>query len=144
MKTKDYLLRFDSKQQAITFGQEASSAKDSKLGEASKYESIAHARANGVGSAFVVNDEKGDARTTTATHAYAIAVIGPWIRQVGENKDGTPIMESDGLHWVLVRDLEGLKVPEGAAKHIVWTSDDGDRPEDMPQDKWAGRDEKPT
>lgn len=137
MKIKDYLLRFDSKEQAIALGQGASSTKETKLGEASKYESISHARANGIGSKFVVNDEKGEPVTIKSTHAYAIAVIGSWVRQVGEDKEGNPIMESDGLHWVLVRDLEGLEVPDGAAKHIVWTSDDGERPEDMPQDHFA-------
>lgn len=137
MKIKDYLLRFDSKEQAIAFGRSAISAKDAKLGEVSRFQSIKHAEANGIGVKFVANDEHGEAKTITSTHAYAIHVIGSWLKQVGEDKEGNPIMESDGLHWVLVRDLEGLKVPEGADKFIVWTSDDGDRPEDMPQDVFA-------
>jgi len=137
VKIKDYLLRFDSKEQAVTFGRGATSAKETKLGEVSRFQSAEHAEANGVGGKFVRNDEKGDAQTILATHAYAIYVIGPWVRQVGEDKEGNPITESDGLHWVLIRDLEGLKVPEGADKFIVWTSDDGERPEDVPQERFA-------
>lgn len=137
MKIKDYLLRFDSKEQAVTFGRGATSAKETKLGEVSRFQSAKHAEANGVGVKFVRSDEKGDAQTILATHAYAIYVIGPWVRQVGEDKEGNPITESDGLHWVLIRDLEGLKVPEGADKFIVWTSDDGERPEDVPQERFA-------
>ncbi len=137
MTIKDYLLRFDSKEQAIAFGRDATSAKDAKKDEISRFQSAKHAEANGVGVKFVRNDEKGDAQTILATHAYAIAVIGPWVRQVGDDKEGNPIMESDGLHWVLIRDIEGLKVPEGADKFIVWTSDDGERPEDMPQEHFA-------
>lgn len=135
---KDYLLRFKSKDQAVAFGRDATSEKSRKPGEVSKYESAKHAEANGVGVKFVVDDERGEAHTTTATHAYAIYVIGPWVKQVGEGKEGNPIMESDGLHWVLIRDLEGLKVPEGADKFIFWTSDDGKRPEDCPQVEFAG------
>ena len=138
MKIKDYLLRFDSKEQAVTFGRGATSAKETKLGEVSRFQSAKHAEANGVGVKFVRSDEKGDAQTILATHAYAIYVIGPWVRQVGEDKEGNPITESDGLHWVLIRDLEGLKVPEGADKFIVWTSDDGKRPENCPQVEFAG------
>ncbi len=144
MKTKDYLLRFDSKEQAVTFGRGATSDKETKRGEVSRFQSAKHAEANGVGVKFVRNDEKGDAQTILATHAYAIYVIGPWVRQVGEDKKGNTIMESDGLHWVLIRDLEGLKIPPGADKFIVWTSDDGPRPEDCPQDDWAGGQMKPA
>lgn len=137
MTIKDYLLRFDSKEQAVTFGRGATADKETKRGEVSRFQSVKHAEANGVGGKFVRNDEKGDAQTILATHAYAVCVIGPWVRQVGEDKEGNPIMESDGLHWVLIRDIEGLKVPEGADKFIVWTSDDGERPEDMPQERFA-------
>lgn len=138
MKTKDYLLRFASKEQAVAFGRGATSDKETKRGEVSRFQSAKHAEANGVGGKFVRSDEKGDAQTILATHAYAICVIGPWVRQIGEDKEGNPIMESDGLHWVLIRDLEGLKVPEGADKFIVWTSDDGKRPENCPQVEFAG------
>lgn len=134
---KDYLLRFKSKEQAVAFGRGATSDKENKRGEVSRFQSVKHAEANGVGGKFVRNDEKGDAQTILATHAYAIAVIGPWVRQVGEDKEGNPIMESDDLHWVLIRDLEGLKVPDGADKYIFWTSDDGKRPEDCPQIDFA-------
>ena len=134
---KDYLLKFKSKEQAVAFGRMALSEKAQKLGEVSKYESAKHAEANGVGVKFVADDERGEAHTTIATHAYAIYVIGSWMRQVGEDKEGNPIMESDGLHWVLFRDLVGLKIPRGADEFIFWTSDDGKRPEDCPQVEFA-------
>ena len=107
----DYLLRFPSKEAAVMFGLQ---------------------------SGFVAFDEQKQPYTTLATHTYAVVIIGPWVRQVGEDKECNPIMESDGLHWVLFRDLAGLPIPPGAEQYIFWTSEDGKRPEDCPQGKFAG------
>jgi len=110
MKIKDYLLCFDSKEQAVAFG---------------------------LGAGFVGFDENKQPYTTLATNTYAVAIIGPWVKQVGEDAEGQPITESDNKHWVLFRDLAGLPVPEGADRFIVWTSDEGERPKDAPQDDFA-------
>lgn len=109
---KDYLLKFQTKQEAVQFGLQ---------------------------SGFVAFDENKEPYTTLATHTYAVAIIGPWVQITPAAKEGEePLVESDDRHWVLFRDLVGLKVPEGAEKYIFWTSDDGPRPENCPQDAWSG------
>jgi hypothetical protein len=107
---KDYLLRFDSKEQAVEFG---------------------------LASGFVSFDENNEPFTTLATHTYAVAVLGPWVRQTGTDQDGNPIVESDNKHWVMFRDLVGLPIPTGAEQFIFWDSDLGPRPEDCPNMMWA-------
>lgn len=79
----------------------------------------------------------GQPFTTLATHTYAVAVIGPWLKQVGEDAEGLTIVESDNNHWVLFRDLVGLSVPEGAEPYIFWTSDGGAFPKNCPQVFWS-------
>jgi hypothetical protein len=106
----DYLLKFDTQEQAVQFG---------------------------LDNGFVSFDEDGNPVTTLATHTYALAVLGPWIHQIGTGQDGNPIFESDGKHWVMFRDLVGLPIPTGAEQFIFWDSDLGPRPEDCPNMMWA-------
>jgi len=106
---KDYLLNFPSKEAAVQFGLQ---------------------------SGFVAFDENKQPYTTLATHTYAVAIIGPWIKITGYDAENNPIVESDNRHWVLFRDLVGLPIPSGAEQYIFWTSDDGPRPENCPQDNW--------
>lgn len=112
---KDYLLNFPSKLEAVQFG---------------------------IQTGFVGFDENQEPVTTLATHSYAIVIIGPWIQTVGTEPDGTPIVKSDERHWVLFRDVTGdLTVPPGSEPYLHWRSDSGKpRPEDCPQDGWAGGD----
>lgn len=91
----------------------------------------------GLQSGFVAFDENKEPYTTLATHTYAVSIIGPWFEQVGADGEGAPIYKSDDRHWVLFRDLAGLKVPDGAEQFIFWTSDDGKRPENCPQVEFA-------
>jgi len=106
----DYLLKFDTQEQAVQFG---------------------------LDNGFVSFDEDGNPVTTLATHTYALAILGPWIHQIGTGQDGNPIFVSDGKHWVLFRDAANLEVPTGADQFIVWTSEQGPRPENAPQTAWA-------
>ena len=105
----DYLLQFPSKEEAIQFG---------------------------LNAGFVTFDENNEPYTTVATHTYALVVIGPWYEVVGLGPDDQPIVESDGLHWVLFRDLVGMQIPAGAEQYIFWISTMGPRPENCPQACW--------
>lgn len=106
----DYLLKFDTQEQAVQFG---------------------------LDNGFVSFDEDGNPFTTLATHTYALCVIGPWIQVTGTDQDGNQITTSDGKHWVMFRDLVGIPVPPNSQQFIFWSSDDGPRPSNCPQNDWA-------
>lgn len=120
----DYLLRFDSEEQAQQFG---------------------------VANGFARADKDGKVIATLATHEYALCQIGPYVQPAPAPED-PPI--SDGKWWVLFRDLKGLDIPAGAEDFIAWASwqtevvtnpDDPaetitvprPRPLDAPQVSWA-------
>lgn len=121
----DYLLRFDSEEQAEQFG---------------------------IANGFACVGKDGRVAATLASHEFALHVIGPHVQPpLDENSD--PI--SDGKWWVLFRDLKGLDLPAGSEEYIVWASwqvevtvpnpDDPTetitvprpRPLDAPQVSWA-------
>lgn len=119
----DYILRFPSKQVAEQFG-----------------------LANG----FAQQTEDGEIISTLASHEHALCEIGEhWITQPDIDGEPQPSI-SDGLYWVLFRDLVGIPIPEGGEQFIYWAStwtvDDEDgnpvpvpRPisDDVPNIWWA-------
>lgn len=100
---KDILLKFDSKEQAVTF-----------------------AEANG----FTSVDEEDELRVIEQGEDYVFTVIGEHWTETGEtetfrDEDGTeyehPIMESDEAWWVLFRDKADRDMTP-AEDFIVWHS----------------------
>lgn len=100
---KDILLKFDSKEQAVTF-----------------------AEANG----FTSVDEEDELRVIEQGDDYVFTVIGEHWTETGEtetfrDEDGTeyehPIMVSDDAWWVLFRDMADRDMTP-AEDFIVWHS----------------------
>ena len=103
----DYLLKFDSKDQAVTFAEQMG---------------------------FTTKVEEEDIEITvplpqSEDHVYT--VIGEHFVDTGKTetiRDETgmeweqPIMKGDGKHWVLFRDIKGDMDAEPAEEFIVWSS----------------------
>tara|TARA_R100000734_G_C3313896_1_gene105330 strand:- start:1536 stop:1937 length:402 start_codon:yes stop_codon:yes gene_type:complete len=103
----DYLLKFDSKDQAVTFAEQMG---------------------------FTTEVEEEDIEITvplpqSEDHVYT--VIGEHFVDTGKTetiRDETgmeweqPIMKGDGKHWVLFRDIKGDMDAEPAEEFIVWSS----------------------
>ena len=103
----DYLLKFDSKAQAVTFAEQMG---------------------------FTTEVEEEDIEITvpipqSEDHVYT--VIGEYFEDTGKTetiRDETgmeweqPIMKGDGKHWVLFRDIKGDMDAEPAEDFIVWHS----------------------
>lgn len=123
----DYLLRFDSEEQAQQFG---------------------------IANGFARTGKDGKVVTTLATHEYGLAVIGEYFPPPEDPEAPAPEPVGDGKWWVLFRDLKGLDFPAGAEAYVVWASwqteevpDPEDptatisvprpRPLDAPQANWA-------
>lgn len=112
MEMTDYLLKFESKEQAVEFAEN-----------------------NGFTS--VVEEEGGEKiNILTQGDGYVFTVIGENFIPTGETetiRDETgmewerPVTVSDGKHWVLFRDVKGDMDAEPAEDFIVWSSDQTER-----------------
>jgi hypothetical protein len=113
MEMIDYLLKFNTKQEAIVFAEQMGFTTDVEDG-------------NGI--------EVTIPMTQSDTHVFT--VIGEHIMPTGETEtivDETgmewqsPITVSDGKHWVLFRDVKGDMDSEPAEDFIEWASDQTER-----------------
>lgn len=81
----------------------------------------------GAALGFTKQDEQGEWNTTTATNELAILVIGEHHYPTGATVEGPfgpqPVMQGDGLWWVMLRALVPMPVPPEADPFIVWRSD---------------------
>ena len=123
----DYLLCFPDKDTAIEFGE---SAGYTKVVETS--EEVTTETAEGV--EVIENVNKTEVNTNSSTHEYFIDIIGEHFLDTGEKKDlgetfgEVPIMEGDGKHWILFRDIKGnMPIPTETEQFIVWASNRTER-----------------
>jgi len=112
MEMIDYLLKFESKEQALTFAEQMG---------------------------FTTTIEEGGVEVTvpmTQSGDHVFTVIGEHIMPTGETetiRDETgmewkrPVTVSDGKHWVLFRDVKGDMDAEPAEDFIEWSSDQTER-----------------
>ena len=115
----DYLLKFESKEQAVEFA---------------TIKGLTTASVNDEGEEIQVPLPHGE------NHVYI--VIGENFIPTGEteslrdetgNEWDQPVVQGDGKHWVLYRDLTGKENTADAEGYIQWSSESGDsRPEDAP------------
>ena len=108
MEMIDYLLKFESKEQALTFAEQ-------------------------MGFTTTIEDGNGIEVTIPMTQSedHVFTVIGAHFMPTGETKtivDETgmewerPVTVSDGKHWVLFRDVKGDMDAEPAEDFIEWHS----------------------
>ena len=117
---RDFLLRFDSKEQAVDFALE-----------------------NGYATNDVDDEGNEVFQPLLEGEQYSYVIIGENISPSGEtetlrDENGDeweqPIMVSDNKHWILFRSLDESIDTTIAEDYIVWDSESGDpRPEDAPR-----------
>jgi hypothetical protein len=104
----DYLLKFDSKDQALTFAEQMGFTTTEEDG-------------NGIETTMAISQSEDHSYTVIGEH-FVDTGKTETIRDESGMEWEQPIMQGDGKHWVLFRDIKGDMDAEPAEEFIIWHS----------------------